>query len=69
LFHTKDLHVPEMQRLRPFGSDHFTMLYKIAFPIIDVDVENPLLSSEIIEEIEEIIEDGDQSVQEAERES
>ncbi len=64
LFYSKDLHVTHMKRLETFGSDHFAMYYKIAFPVKDISAENPDISEELHEEIEEIIEEGHLSAHE-----
>lgn len=58
LFHSKDLHVPRLKRLRPFGSDHFGMYYEIMTPLLPKDVLNPSLSPLDKEEINNIIEEG-----------
>lgn len=64
LFYSRDLHVTEMKRLAPFGSDHFAMYYKIVFPIKNIEVPNPEISSEERDEIREIIKEGKLAAQE-----
>lgn len=68
LFYSKDLHVTQMKRLPRFGSDHFAMYYNIAFPLVDVDVPNPSMSKEEVQDIKEIIADGKISARIAEQE-
>lgn len=58
LFYSEDLHVPVMERLEPFGSDHFAMYYDIAFPLDNVDVKNPDIDTDEKDEVQEIIKDG-----------
>ncbi|WP_405225305.1 endonuclease/exonuclease/phosphatase family protein [Dokdonia sp. Asnod1-B02] len=58
LFYSKDLHVTHMKRLAYFGSDHFAMYYNIAFPMVNIDVANPKITTEDKENIQEIIGDG-----------
>lgn len=64
LFYSKDLYVPEIRRLARFGSDHFAMYYKVAFPCIDIDLNHPEITEEDHKEINEIIEEGHASAQE-----
>ncbi|WP_236642006.1 endonuclease/exonuclease/phosphatase family protein [Dokdonia sinensis] len=59
LFYSKDMHVPVMKRLPRFGSDHFAMYYELAFPLVDIDVENPELTREEQEEINALIEEAE----------
>ena len=66
LFYSKDLYVSEIRRLPHFGSDHFAMYYKIAFPLIDIDLSHPIITEEDREEIKEIIEEGHASAKESE---
>lgn len=65
LFYSKDLYVTEIKRLARFGSDHFAMYYKVAFPLIDVDLSHPEITEEDREEIIEIIEEGHASARES----
>ncbi len=68
LFYSKDLYVSEIKRLARFGSDHFAMYYKVAFPLIDVDLSHPEITDEEREEIKEIIEEGYASAKETQQE-
>lgn len=58
LFYSKDLHVTSIKRLKRFGSDHFAMYYKIAFPLKNTEIPNPKISKEESEEIKDIITSG-----------
>lgn len=58
LFYSKDLHVPILKRLKPFGSDHFGMYYEIATALYPKDIPNPSLSQSETQEVKNIIEEG-----------
>lgn len=58
LFYSKDLHVTTIKRLKSFGSDHFAMYYKIAFPLKDTEANIPEISKEESQEIKDIITSG-----------
>jgi len=58
LFYSKDLHVTNIKRLGYFGSDHFAMYYNIAFPMVNIEVKNPTISTEDENNVQEIISDG-----------
>lgn len=59
LFYSKDMHVPVLKRLPRFGSDHFAMYYELAFPLVDMEVENPNLSEEEEKEITTLIKEAE----------
>lgn len=65
LFHSPDLNVPVLKRLRRFDSDHFGMYYEIQIPIKESNIPTPSLSGKVYSEIENLIEDG---IEKAERE-
>lgn len=58
LFYSTDLHVSTIERLEPFGSDHFAMYYEINFPLKENKNEIPDLSLQEKDEIEIIIKNG-----------
>ncbi|AVI51001.1 endonuclease [Pukyongia salina] len=55
LFHTRDLLVGKMTRSQYFGSDHFAMYYEIHYKASQETPENPDLTVEEVEEVEELI--------------
>lgn len=56
LFHTKDLYVGKMTRSKNFGSDHFAMYYEIHYKTSEEVPQNPQLTQEEVEEVEDLIE-------------
>lgn len=59
LFHTEDLFVGKMMRSKYFGSDHFAMYYEIHHKRNVSTPANPKMDNEEKEEVEEIIEEGE----------
>lgn len=58
LFHTRDLYVGKMIRSKNFGSDHFAMYYEIHHKKKVETPKNPKLEAAEKEEIEELIQNG-----------
>ncbi len=58
LFHTRDLYIEKMVRSKNFGSDHFAMYYEIHHKRKAATPKNPKLNGDEKEEIEELIEEG-----------
>ena len=58
LFYSKDLNVPFLQRLKPFGSDHFGMYYEICTPLRAKAINKPSISSPDCKQINNIIQEG-----------
>lgn len=56
LFHTPDLYVGKMTRSQNFGSDHFAMYYEIHYKTSEEVPQNPELTQEEVEEVEDLIE-------------
>ncbi len=59
LFHTCDLYVGKMTRSKNFGSDHFAMYYEIHHKNEATTQENPKMNGDDKEEVEELIEEGE----------
>ena len=58
LFYSKDLHVPLLKRIKPFGSDHFGMYYEIATQLRPKDIPNPYVSPSDKKKVQNIIVEG-----------